>query len=702
MSTPVREPPDDRPSKDGPLSYAPKKVRHAEPEPNPAGAPGKDDVAPLRQAPAPHIHPPEPAEPSWEPSNQRPEFAGDGDIAELRGRLALPPDRIPEPPPPSTGRKYVLAGRLAGVAIVTALGFIGYRLGSAPPPGSPPQALPASQLNQRTLATKRSVVSAPQSAEPALALPAATNAIGLPSNEQKSRDTASPRTASQQLTVGAVRPLVADEAATLTVSAKDAGPNAAVVISGLAAGSALSAGTQRGPNTWQLSAEELERAVITPPRGFAGAMDLSLELRLADSTVVDRKGLKLEWMDRGVLVAAKPEPREHNASEITAMMRGAAQRMANGDVAGARLMYQRLAKEGEAPAALALAETYDPPVLRKSNITGGVTSDVALAQSWYEKAKALGSSVAAERLEAVARLDKVTFITDFGYNGRHAYFFEALDRGYYRDAGLEVKIVRGQGSPDGIRQVGAGNAMFGFIDTGSLILARANDQIPVKLVAAIYRKPPNAIFCREDSGLKKPKDLEGNAIADVPGSNQRLFPAFAKAAGFDAQNVRWVVANSESLPGLLATNKVPCIAQYTVGEALLRSQLGLAKLVRFAYADAGLSYYGNGIVATDATIASKPDVVHRFVAATVRGMKDAFADPAAAGAIMQKIVPQVNATVAKKEIEAVAELAQIPGKPLGEIDPALIDATLDVVKGAYQLATPVAAADVYAPGFVPK
>jgi NitT/TauT family transport system substrate-binding protein len=300
-------------------------------------------------------------------------------------------------------------------------------------------------------------------------------------------------------------------------------------------------------------------------------------------------------------------------------------------------------------------------------------------------------------------LDNITFITDYGYNGRHAYFFEALDRGYYRDAGIEVKIVRGQGSVDAIRQVGAGNAVFGFADAGSLILARANDQILVKLAAIVYVKPPQAIFCREDSGLRKPKDLEGNAIADTAGSAPRaIFPAFAKAAGIDAQAVRWIVATSESLPGLLATNKVPCVGQFTVGEALLRSQLGSAKLVRFAYSDAGLSYYGNGIVATDATIASKPDLVRRFVEATVRGMKDAFADPAAAGAIIHRLVPQVDATVAKDETEAVAELAQIPGKPLGEIDPARIEATLDVIKGAFKLATPVAAADVYAPGFVPK
>jgi hypothetical protein len=83
-------------------------------------------------------------------------------------------------------------------------------------------------------------------------------------------------------------------------------------------------------------------------------------------------------------------------------------------------------------------------------------------------------------------------------------------------------------------------------------------------------------------------------------------------------------------------------------------------------------------------------------------MKDAFADPAAAGAIMHKIVPEVDAAIVKSETEAVAELAQLPGQPLGEIDPARIEATLDVVKGAFKLATPVAAADVYAPGFVTK
>jgi ABC-type nitrate/sulfonate/bicarbonate transport system substrate-binding protein len=54
--------------------------------------------------------------------------------------------------------------------------------------------------------------------------------------------------------------------------------------------------------------------------------------------------------------------------------------------------------------------------------------------------------------------DNVTFITDFGFNGRHAYYYVALEKGYYEAAGLDVKIVRGQGSSDAVKQVASGTA----------------------------------------------------------------------------------------------------------------------------------------------------------------------------------------------------------------------------------------------------
>ena len=127
-----------------------------------------------------------------------------------------------------------------------------------------------------------------------------------------------------------------------------------------------------------------------------------------------------------------------------------------------------------------------------------------------------------------------------------------------------------------------------------------------------------------------------------------------------------------------------------------------AKLVRFAFADAGVSYYGNGIVATDTTIATKPDVIRHFVEATVHGMRDAFANPEEAGQIMHKYHPTVEVAVAKGETQAVAELAQVPGRELGLVDPAHMAETIDVVRSVFTLKHPVSVGDVYAPGFVGK
>ena len=300
-----------------------------------------------------------------------------------------------------------------------------------------------------------------------------------------------------------------------------------------------------------------------------------------------------------------------------------------------------------------------------------------------------------------AAADKVSLITDFGYNGRHAYFFVALEKGYYKAVDLDVSILRGQGSVDAIKQVGIGNATFGFADAGSLTLARANDKVPVKMVAVVYAKPPQAIFCRADAGLRKPQDLEGRSIANpAGGSIPDMFPAYAKAAGIDSTKVQWVVTSSDMLPGLLATGRAACVGQFTVGESLLRSQAKPAELVRFAYADAGLNYYGNGLIATDAMIKSQPELVRRFVAATIRGMKDAFANPAEAAQIMNKIHRQVAVDIIRGETEAVAELATVKGRPLGKLDPKGMEATLAMVNGAFKLANPVKAEEVFAAGFV--
>ena len=294
--------------------------------------------------------------------------------------------------------------------------------------------------------------------------------------------------------------------------------------------------------------------------------------------------------------------------------------------------------------------------------------------------------------------DKVTFVTDFGYNGRHAYYFVALEKGYYARQNLDVAIVRGQGSADAVKQVAAGTAQIGFADAAAVILGRGNDQIPTRLVAMVYAKPPHAVYVLKDSGIAKPKDLEGKKLADTAFSAvPKLFDAYAKAAHIDAGKVTWLVATSDALPAMLTTGRADGIGQFIVGEPLLAKSAAPKEIFALSYADAGLDLYGNGIIASDGLLKSNPDLVRRFVTATMQGLKDAIADPRGAGTIMNKHHREVDADIAAAETKIVGTLT---GQPLGVLDAARVGKTRDIVAGAYALKYPVTPDDIYAPGFV--
>ncbi len=314
----------------------------------------------------------------------------------------------------------------------------------------------------------------------------------------------------------------------------------------------------------------------------------------------------------------------------------------------------------------------------------------------------LGTSAALiMAVSTAAAADHVVFVTDYGLYGRHAYYFVAMEKGYYAAENLEVEIVRSQGSANTIKQVANGTAQLGFADSFAVVLGRANDDIPVKLVAMIYPKPPHAVYVLKSSGISKPQDLAGKTLADTAFSSvPKLFPTYAKAAGFDPSTTKWIAANSDALPALLTTKRVDGIGQFTVGEPLLAAAAAPQEVVGFPYAAAGLDYYSNGIVASDEMIKSNPDLIRRFVKATLRGLATAIANPQEAGEIMHKYHPEIDTKIAIGETEKVKELALQP--KLGMMEPARVDKTIAVVAATYPLKKNVISTDVYAPGFLPN
>src|SRR5262249_25184598 len=99
------------------------------------------------------------------------------------------------------------------------------------------------------------------------------------------------------------------------------------------------------------------------------------------------------------------EPVKLSDEKIAALVGRGRQLMIAGDIRNARLVLQQAAEAGNATAALELGATYDPIELEKWGVRDEALSDIAMARTWYQKAKDLGSTEATERLERLAGRD---------------------------------------------------------------------------------------------------------------------------------------------------------------------------------------------------------------------------------------------------------------------------------------------------------
>lgn len=306
-----------------------------------------------------------------------------------------------------------------------------------------------------------------------------------------------------------------------------------------------------------------------------------------------------------------------------------------------------------------------------------------------------------------AEMKKVVFTTDWGYNGRHAYYFVALEKGYYKAEGLDVEILGGRGSGTVIKEVAAGTVKIGFADAGTLAVARANENVPVKMLAVVYADSPHALIVLEDSGIKGPKDLMGKTASDAAGSsNYKYFSYYAKAGGADPSKVKWVFSESTALVGLLLAGRVDAIGQYALGIPLLEKRAAPKKVHTLLYKNvSGFEIYANGIIVREDTLKEDPEMVKKFVRASLKGLSDACNDPAEAGKILAKYHKQVEPDIGEGETKLVCEIAinDLSKKHgLGYIDTGKMGKTIELVKKTFKLKRDIKPEEVFIPGYALK
>ena len=306
------------------------------------------------------------------------------------------------------------------------------------------------------------------------------------------------------------------------------------------------------------------------------------------------------------------------------------------------------------------------------------------------------------------KLVDVTFSLDFIVLGRHAPWYVALAKGYYKQEGLNVTIIPGRGSAQVIQAVESGLAQIGFIDVPGLVLARARGS-SIKMVAVNYQKAPYAIFSlNPGTNVTTAKQLEGLTLGSGAGSfTPKVIRGFMVQNGLDPKKLKIANVSPPARASMLLARKVPAIEFFVMAKpGLERGAKGAkAKLSTYLLGDHGLQLYSNGIAAKESYIKQNPGVVKSFVRAALRGWKDALSNPAEAADLQLRYAKALNRDIIIAEIGVLRNLAVTPDTKkngLGWFAPAKMKASRDfVLKFVGVKGKAPAVKDLYLTGYLP-
>ncbi|MDG4828477.1 ABC transporter substrate-binding protein [Solwaraspora sp. WMMD1047] len=301
-------------------------------------------------------------------------------------------------------------------------------------------------------------------------------------------------------------------------------------------------------------------------------------------------------------------------------------------------------------------------------------------------------------------MDKVGYITAFGAVGRDAFVWVAKEKGYFKEAGIEVEIQEGAGNVPNLTALKAGQVQFGALDfTGAVIQAGKGEFTEWRAIAAVHQQTLISVMTTADTNITTPKDLENKTMATAAGSvTELLFPAYAELAGIDPAKVKIQGAQPTALNGLMASRQVDALGTFLLSRGALATA-SKKEVVILPYSDYLRDLFGNAIITTPKLIQDDPDLVRRFTGAILKGLQYSVDNPEEAATILNKVKPTYAVAAGKGEIDAMAPyVAPAGGAPIGSMDEARVARTIAILQASNLIPGDLPPANVVDLSFVPK
>lgn len=265
-------------------------------------------------------------------------------------------------------------------------------------------------------------------------------------------------------------------------------------------------------------------------------------------------------------------------------------------------------------------------------------------------------------------LETIDVVLDWYPNGVHAFLYQAMDKGYFEDEGLKVNILFPANSTDPLTMPAAGKADIGFYYQEDVIIAKANENVPVKSLGAVVQEPLYVVCSLKDKGITKPEDLIGKTI----GYNGTQFAELAvdqllHAADASLEDVTMVDVGFDLMSSMTTGNVDATYGCFINHELPALEEEGF-EMDMIQPTDYGSpNYYALMLVTGEKQLAERKDAYTRFLRACKKGFEDMKADPE--GSLQLMLHNQdtenfpLNEAVERKSFEVLLPMMEKEGAP---------------------------------------
>lgn len=219
-----------------------------------------------------------------------------------------------------------------------------------------------------------------------------------------------------------------------------------------------------------------------------------------------------------------------------------------------------------------------------------------------------------------AALEQVALQLKWKHQFQFAGYYAAQEKGYYRDAGMEVELREAGPETDPVGEVLGGRAQFG-VSNSALILERARDK-PVVAIAVIFQHSPFILAARRQSGIRSVHDLAGKRLMFEPHAEEVF--AYLRREGISEKQLTLLPHSLDHQD--LIDGRTDVVTAYSTDEPYFFEQKKFAYL-EFLPRAAGIDFYGDNLFASADEIARHPDRVKAFRDASLKGWAYAMQHP---------------------------------------------------------------------------